>query len=50
MGISFAVMFLTLYYAIYERISILSNFYNALIFYLRYINDIFGIWSGTTTA
>ena len=49
MGTSSTIMFATLYYAFHERISILPNFHNALILYCQYIDDIFGIWIGTTT-
>ena len=50
MGTSSAILFATLYFALHEHLSILPTFKKSLIYYKRYIDDIFGIWTGPTTS
>jgi hypothetical protein len=37
-------MYATLYYAYHERLTLLSTFSTKLLYFRRFINDIFGIW------
>ena len=48
MGTSAAVMWATLYYAYHEVHTILPKYGHLLLYFKRYIDDIFGIWSGTS--
>jgi hypothetical protein len=47
MGTSCACMFATLYYALHERVSLLPCYHSQLLYFTRFIDDIFGIWIGT---
>ena len=49
MGTSSACMFATLYYALHERLTILTHFGHAMPFFKRFIDDILGVWIGTST-
>ena len=49
MGTSAAVMWATLYYAYHENHTILPKHQHNLLYYKRFIDDIFGIWIGNTT-
>jgi hypothetical protein len=44
MGTSTACMYATLYYAYHERLTLLSTFSNKLLYFCRFIDDIFRIW------
>jgi hypothetical protein len=44
MGTSTACMYATLYYAYHERLTLLSTFSTKLLYFRRFIDDIFGIW------
>jgi hypothetical protein len=46
MGTSCACMFATLYYALHERLSLLPHYHTQLLYFKRFIDDIFGIWIG----
>lgn len=46
MGTSCACMFATLYYALHERLSLLPRYRSQLLYFKRFIDDIFGIWTG----
>jgi hypothetical protein len=48
MGTSAAVMWATIYYATHENNVILPKYRNQLLYFRRYIDDIFGIWIGET--
>ena len=48
MGTSAAVMWATLYYAIHEQTTILPKHGHNLLYYKRFIDDIFGIWIGNS--
>ena len=48
MGTSAAVMWATLYYAYHEVHTILPKYDHLLLYFKRYIGDIFGIWLGTS--
>ena len=48
MGTSAAVMWATLYYAYHEVHTILPKHSHLLLYFKRYIDDIFGIWLGTS--
>jgi hypothetical protein len=48
MGTSCACLYATLYYAFRERTAILPRYSHALPYYGRFIDDILGIWIGTT--
>eukprot|EP00956_Cyclotella_meneghiniana_P015107 scaffold22917_cov55-Cyclotella_meneghiniana.AAC.3 len=48
MGTSAAVMWATIYFAVHEK-HILANHSGNLLYYKRFIDDIFGIWIGNTT-
>jgi hypothetical protein len=47
MGTPCACLYATLYYAAHERNSILPRHSTNLLYYRRFIDDIFGIWVGT---
>eukprot|EP00956_Cyclotella_meneghiniana_P006518 scaffold8576_cov44-Cyclotella_meneghiniana.AAC.4 len=47
MGTSAAVMWATLYYAYHEVHTIISKYGHCLLYFKRFIDDIFGIWTGT---
>ena len=49
MGTSAAVMFATIYFAYHEATCILPKHGNHLLYYRRFIDDIFGIWTGNHT-
>jgi hypothetical protein len=49
MGTSCACMYATLYYALHERQSILRSHGHQLLYFKRFIDDIFGIWIGGDT-
>ena len=44
MGTRTACMYATLYYAFHERLTLLSTFSSKLLYFRRFIDDIFGIW------
>jgi hypothetical protein len=44
MGTSTACLYATLYYAYHERLTLLSAFSTKLLYFRRFIDDIFGIW------
>jgi hypothetical protein len=44
MGTSTACTYATLYYAYHERLTLLSPFSTKLLYFRRFIDDIFGIW------
>jgi len=46
MGTSAACMWATIYFAVHEMGSIIPKFSNKLLLYLRFIDDIVGIWIG----
>ena len=50
MGTSAAVMWATLYYAYHEVHTIIPNHQHNLLYFIRYIDDIFGIWTGNLTT
>ena len=50
MGTSAAVMWATLYYAYHEVHTILPNHGANLLYYRRFIDDIFGVWTGNKTS
>lgn len=50
MGTSAAVMWATIYYATHEINVILPKYRGQLLYFRRYIDDIFGIWIGTTES
>ena len=49
MGTSSAVMWATLYFAYHEVHCLIPNHGDRLFYFKRFINDIFGVWTGTTT-
>ena len=50
MGTSAAVMWATLYYTYHEVHTIISNHCHNLLYFICYIDDIFGIWTGNLTT
>ena len=50
MGTSAAVMWATLYYAYHEVHTLLPNHGHNLLYFIRYIDDILGIWTGNLTT
>ena len=50
MGTSAAVMWATLYYAYHEVHTIIPKHGNNLFYYIRYIDDVFAIWTGNLTT
>jgi hypothetical protein len=50
MGTSSAVMWATLYYAYHEVHKLIPTHGHNLLFFRRFIDDIFGIWIGNTTT
>ena len=50
MGTSAAVMWATLYYAYHEVHTLLPRHGSSLLYFRRFIDDIFGIWVGNTTT
>ena len=50
MGTSAAVMWATLYYAYHEVHTLLPNHGHNLLYFIRYIDNIFGIWTGNLTT
>lgn len=46
MGTSAACMWATIYFSVHESNTLLPNFGDNLLLYVRYIDDIFGIWIG----
>ena len=50
MGTSAAVMWATLYYAYHEVHTLLPNHGHNLQYFIRYIDDILGIWTGNLTT
>ena len=49
MGTSSAVMWATLYFAYHEVHCLIPNHGDRLFYFKRFIDDIFGVWTGTTT-
>ena len=50
MGTSAACMWATVYYGVHETATLIPGHSTSLILYVRYINDIFGIWTGDKLA
>ena len=50
MGTSAAYMWATAYYGVHESNNLLPAYSAHLILYVRFIDDIFGIWNGTDEA
>ena len=50
MGTPCASSYATIFFAYFERKNILPTFYTNLPFYIRFIDDIFGIWDESGTA
>ena len=50
MGTSAAVMWATLYFAYHEVHTLLPKHGHNLLYFIRYIDDIFGIWTGNLTT
>jgi hypothetical protein len=48
MGTSSAVLYATLYFGYHEQTSIIPKFKAMLLYLRRFIDDMFGIWCGTT--
>lgn len=47
MGTSAACAYATMYYAYHERQTLLPKYKKELLYYGRFIDDIFGVWNGT---
>ena len=50
MGTSAAVMWATIYYAYHEVFTLIPKHGHNLLYFKRYIDDIFGIWTGNLTT
>ena len=50
MGTSAACMWATAYYGVHETTTLIPRHSTSLILYVRYIDDIFGIWTGDKAA
>lgn len=50
MGTSAAVMWATLYYAYHEVHRLIPKYNNKLLYFVRFIDDIFGVWTGNLTT
>ena len=50
MGTSSAVMWATLYYAYHEVHCLIPNHGHNLLYFKRFIDDIFGVWTGNVTS
>ena len=50
MGTSSAVMWATIYYAYHEIFKLIPTHGESLLYFRRFIDDIFGIWTGNTTT
>ena len=46
-GTSYACLYATLVYAVYKQMVLLTTFKDNLLIYVRFIDDIFGIWIDT---
>ena len=50
MATSATVMWATLYYAYHDVHTIMPNHGHNLLYYVRYIDDVFAIWTGNLTS